>query len=283
MASVRSILSAALLIASLPALAENPTLHDPWQIYVGGFSATVDSEIQINNGEDVNIPVDLEDLLGVEDGKTVLWGGASWRFFKRHGVELEVFSLNRDARITDAFDPPLEIGEAIVEEGGIGTDYQTDVTRITYAFSAIARENQRLNLLAGLHWAEFSIAFALGGTICTPDTTPAQPPGCPVAQSSTERSDVSAPLPHFGVGYTYAFNDQWAINARAIGFEIEIDNIDGSIVELDADVEWRPWRRLGLGLGYRYFQVRVDAQGSDLNGAFDFDYYGPTLYLKTTF
>lgn len=74
-----------------------------------------------------------------------------------------------------------------------------------------------------------------------------------------------------------------ALNLQAIGFAVEIDSIDGSIIELDADVGWQPWRHVGLGAGLRYFKISVKGGNSDLNGEFNFEYLGPTLYFHATF
>jgi hypothetical protein len=60
-------------------------------------------------------------------------------------------------------------------------------------------------------------------------------------------------------------------------------NIDGSIVELTGDVAWQPWRNVGVGLGLRYFDVSVESNGSDLNGEFEFEYFGPALYVAVRF
>ena len=44
------------------------------------------------------------------------------------------------------------------------------------------------------------------------------------------------------------------LRLQAIGFAIEIDSIDGSIIELDADVAWQPWQNFGFGAGFKYFK-----------------------------
>ena len=54
-------------------------------------------------------------------------------------------------------------------------------------------------------------------------------------------------------------------------------------MELTGDVAWQRWRNFGVGLGLRYFNVDVESKGSDLNGAFEFEYFGPALYVAVTF
>jgi hypothetical protein len=259
-------------------------LNDPWRVYLGAFKASANSEISII-GDIVppGPPIDVEEVLGLDDDKLVGWGGVGWHFARRHSVEFEVFTLRREATIVEPFSPPLQIGDTFIEAGGITTTYDTDVGRLTYGFSMVRSERSDFQLKAGLHIASLEIKLALIGAICDPTTIPSEPPGCPSDGVGTEFEDVTAPLPHLGLSYAYAFNDEWAFNITGIGFAIELDNIDGSLYELDADIAWQPWRNFGFGLGLRYFRADVESTGSRLNGAFTFDYYGPALYIQSTF
>ena len=81
----------------------------------------------------------------------------------------------------------------------------------------------------------------------------------------------------------YAITPTIAARLEVIGFALELDNIDGSLVEIDADVVWYPWRHWGFGAGIRYFNVDVKSKGSELNGEFEFEYWGPAVYVVTSF
>jgi hypothetical protein len=110
------------------------------------------------------------------------------------------------------------------------------------------------------------------------------PPGCPLISSTVEAiGDVTAPVPHLGVAFSYAFTPTIAARLEVIGFAIELDNIDGSLIEFDADIGWNPWRHFGIGAGLRYFKVDVDANTTELNGEFKYEYFGPVVYIATTF
>jgi hypothetical protein len=144
-------------------------------------------------------------------------------------------------------------------------------------------ERYDLQLKAGFHVASLDIAVQLSGSVCGPGTVPSVPPGCPLSSSGDDSESVSAPLPHFGVSYTYAFTPTVAMNLGLKGFAIELDKIDGSIIEVDADVAWQPWRNIGFGAGARYFKTEVDGKGSKLNGTIEFEYFGPMIYVQATF
>jgi hypothetical protein len=266
------------------AAGENPMLNDSWRVFVGAFNANVDSKISINGDTLPEIPpLDVERTLGLDDSKTVALAGVAWHFKPRHAVEFEVFALNRSDTVTDTYDPPLQVGDFVIEDGQLSSSYDTNLARLTYAYSIMRSDRSDLQLMAGIHIAKLEIAVQLAGTVCSPTTVPSEPPGCPVASSGDDGEGVTAPLPHFGAAYTYAITPTVAMHLGVIGFAIELDKIDGSVIEIDADVAWQPWKNFGIGAGARYFKTKAESKGSDLNGSFEFEYFGPMIYVQATF
>jgi len=258
--------------------------NDRFRVYLGGFWPEVDSKIGIN-GDVIppGPPVDVEDALGVEDSDGVAWGGVQWHISRRNSLELEFFALNRDGGVSGTFSPPIQIGDTFIESGGINTFYDTSIGRLTYGFSFIRNDRMDVQLKAGLHLAKLEAGIQFNGAVCDQTTIPTTPPGCPAGTSGAESEDVTAPLPHLGGSFAYAITPSVAFNFQVIGFALELDDIDGSIVEVDADLSWTPWRNFGLGAGIRYFNTEVDAGTSELNGEFEFEYFGPVVYVQSTF
>ena len=274
-------------LLAISSLAWGQNLADPdyrFRVYLGGFWPEIDSKIGIN-GEDFEPlpPINVEDVLRVPGSKGAAWGGINWKISKRSALEFEYFALNRSGGLTDTFSPPLEVGDGFIESGEINTFYDTSIMRLTYGYSLLSSERMDLQLKAGIHVAKLEAGLQIQGQICTPNTVPAVPPGCPIAQTDTESEDVTAPLPHLGASFTYAFSETWGMRVTAIGFAIEIDSIEGSILELDADVVWKPWEQFGIGAGWRYFNTNVKASTSQLNGEFDFEYSGPSVFVNYWF
>jgi hypothetical protein len=259
-------------------------LNDPFRVYLGGFWAGVDSQININPTVGVpRPPVRIEDALGVDDSEGVAWGGVQWRISQRNSLEIETFSLNRDGGKSGTFSPPIQVGDTYIETGTIATSFDTSVTRLTYGFSVMRSERMDLQLKAGLHLASFDLGIQLSGNVCDLTTIPTTPPFCPAATTGSENADITAPLPHFGGSFAYAISPSVALQLQLIGFAIEIDSIDGSIFEADADLTWQPTRHFGGGIGIRYFNTNVKSKGSELNGEFDYEYFGPVVFLQATF
>jgi hypothetical protein len=278
-------IAVSLLVSSVAVAADdNPMLNDPWRIYVGAFHASVDSRLGFSSPDFPNIPdVDIEDVLGVDDSELVAVAGAAWHFAPRHALELEFFSLNRSAQLSGTFTPPIQIDDIFIENGQITSGYDTTITRLTYAYSIVRSERSDLQLMAGIHVAQLDVAVQLAGDVCLPTTTPSEPPFCPAATSGDDSKNVSAPLPHLGAAYTYALAPTVAMHLGVKGFAIEIDSIDGTIIEIDADVAWQPWRNIGIGVGARYFKTEVNSTGSDVDGSIEFEYFGPMVYVQATF
>ena len=119
---IASGIAMSLLVSSVAVAADdNPMLNDSWRVFVGAFNANVDSKIGFNNDDFPNLPpIDVEDVLGVDDSKTVAMAGVTWHFGKRHAVELEFFSLNRSFSLSDTFVPPIQVEDIYIEDGTLG-------------------------------------------------------------------------------------------------------------------------------------------------------------------
>ncbi len=261
---------------------EYDRFNDPWRIHFGGFYPSMSTKITIN-GTTVNPPpVDVEETLAVEDGKFVPWGGVSWHISRRNVLEIEYFQLNRDGFI-DLIPDPIEVGDLIIESGSVNTAFDINVGRLTYGFSIARSERMDLQIKGGLHVAELSAGIQLMGAVC--DVTLGEmPPGCPTGQTPPlESESVTAPLPHFGASWAYAFTPPLAADIQGLGFAIELDNIDGSLIEISADLAWQPWEHFGFSAGLRYFNANVKGGDTDLNGEFDLEYFGPSISVIATF
>jgi hypothetical protein len=285
--SRKSILVASVfLLFPLSVVAEDDynQINDPFRIYLGAFWPSVSSKININGElQPPGPPISIEDQLGVKDSAETVWGGLEWRLSRRNTLALETFSLNRDGGVSGTFSPPIQVGDTFIEGGAIATSFDSTVTRLTYGFSVKRSERSDLQLMGGLHIADLSVGLQLSGNVCDTTTDPIMPPGCPAMSTGVAGESVTAPLPHFGVSYAYAFSPTLALRLKALAFAIEINSIDGKILEGDLDLTWQPTRHFGAGIGFRYFNTNVKSSGSDLNGEFDHEYVGPTLYLQASF
>ena len=258
------------------------TMSKRFQVYLGGFFPEVETKIALDSTAfDDNPEIDFEEVFGLEDSKTVLWGGVRWRISRRNHLEFEFVNLNRSGSTTFVSEE-VEIEDLILVGGArVDTTFDTTLGRLTYGFSIVSNDRMDIQLKAGLHIADLSTSVQATGTVCV---LPQMPPGCPeISTPETVAEDVTAPLPHFGGSFVYGITPSVVARLQIIGFALELDEIDGSIVELDADLIWQPWNNVGFGAGLRYFNTDIKGKGSDLNGSFEFQYFGPTLYVLGSF
>jgi len=275
-----------LACAAGPAAAAQPSYSDVFeqrfQIYLGIFVPQTNSDIKINGEVLPPVPgLDFEDVFGLEDSKTVGWGGARWHISRRNHLEFEFFKLDRNGTRT-GISEPIQVGDSIIQAGAqVDSSFDMSLGRLTYGFSVIQKERLDFQVKAGLHIVDLSAAIQAFGEVCVDGETP--PCQIFVQTPQVESESVTAPLPHLGLSFGYAITPSVAARLQALVFALEVDNIKGSLFEFDADVVWNPWEHVGFGLGMRMFQIKVEASNSELDGEFDFNYWGPTVYVIGSF
>lgn len=189
-------------------------------------------------------------------------------------LEFEFAQLNRSGLLAGVTQD-LDIGDYEVRVGGrIATVFDVSLGRLTYGYYLINTDRNNLVLKGGLHIAKLETVLELSGNVFQD--------GVPVGDPLTvveEGADITAPLPHFGLSYAYAFSPKLAVRARGLAFAIKISDYKGTLYDLGLDVQYWPWRRFGLGAGLRYFRATVsDESDADLRGKFKYEYYGPVVY-----
>jgi hypothetical protein len=252
-----------------------PFLDDRYSFWLGAFFPNVDSRFRLDSSSGApGDEIDFEDTLGLEDSKTVGFGGFRWRISPRNLVEFELVQLNRSGLI-EGISKPLDIGEYDIRVGGrIDTEFDVTIGRLTYGFTVINTDKSEVALKAGLHLTKAHTLFRLSGAVFKD--------GIAVGTASSvveEGEDVAAPLPHLGLSYGYAFTPKLGFRAQGLAFALKIGGYEGSLLDVGLDVQYRPWRRFGVGAGLRYFNITVDDnREADSRGRFMFEYFGPVIY-----
>ena len=276
----RAVIAAAVILTTTVVVADDatkdgPFLLDEYSIWLGGFFPSLDSQIRLD--PDTGLPgdgLDFEDTLGLDDTKSVLFGGFRWRMSPRHMLEFELIQLNRSGLVV-GISEELNIGDYEVRIGArVDTVFDVAIGRLTYGYNVISSDKTALNLKAGLHIASLDTVLRLSGAVFK-DGVPVGDPAAIVE----EGGGINAPLPHFGASYAHAFSPQFAFRAQALLFAIKINDYEGTLVDFGVDIQYWPWQRFGLGAGLRYFRTTVeDKSDSGLRGKFHYEYVGPVVY-----
>jgi hypothetical protein len=91
-----------------------------------------------------------------------------------------------------------------------------------------------------------------------------------------------APLPLVGVEGRFDFSRRWSAEVRAQYLTVDIDEVDGSIVDARAALTWRMNPYLVLGVGYRSFTIEVDSRDEGTPGFVDLGLGGPLLFVRAS-
>lgn len=260
--------------ADLPG--KHPVLNKRFRIGVGGFFPGIDSNLQLDGSDTPGTNLDFEDLLALEDSANTLWATADWHISKRHGLEFEFVQLNRSNSLSGTSEE-YQVGDTLLQVGGnVDTTFDVSLYRLTYGFSLIRSDATQLQIHAGAHLADVSASLELSGELTVDGQVFEE-------TVSTEGGSLTAPLPHLGGSITQAITERFALNAHIIGFALEVEGVEGSIIEGGFGAEWSFGPRFGLGAGGRYFKLSVDDEGEGQRERFEFRYFGPTVYFYGTF
>ena len=248
------------------------------QIRLGAFWPSLDSGLSIETERGPGSRLDLERDLGLDEAKTTIYGGLSWRFSPRHTLEMEYFDLGRSGR--RSAEREWEIGNSTALLGAtMDAELDLRMTRFTYHYALVSSERHRFALSGGIHYLRLEAEIALSGELLLNGRPIFVQPETPV----TEVDRTEAPLPHFGFQYGYALGESWTAHFNLIGFDVEIDKADGRLLEINAGAQYRINKYIGLGAGLKYFDLDVDHERKKRTTTYDFDFVGPAVYLTATF
>jgi hypothetical protein len=277
---------AALLLAFSGASAgeSNDPISTIWdstfQLRVGVFFPELDSSIRIDsNFGRIGDGLDFERDLGMSESKSTLYGGASWRFAKKHILEWEFFDLGRDGLTT--VEKSWDIGDTtILANGQIASTFNVRINRFTYRYRFYENSRTNINLMAGLHGMRVNASLALSGNLIVDG----QPVFVLPDEPDVEVEKTNLPLPHFGLGINYALTPRLIGHATVKGFALEIGDTYGRLIEANLGVQYRVGEKFGIGGGVKWFFLDVvEDETALVDVKMDFDFVGPAVFLTYTF
>jgi hypothetical protein len=237
-----------------------------WFLPAFGTDVSIDGETE--PGDDVN----LEDDLGLDGDQSGALFGFEWRMAKRHRLGVNWSQFSQDA--TRVIDREITIGDTTYPvNASLKSDWSIDLIPITYSYSFLQSDKNELAGTFGIHLDRFSLSVV--GTLANDQ----------FVGESDARADL--PLPLIGVSYDHHFSDSWSAGVSASYFSIEFgeDALDakGSLFNGRAYMEYRFRGRYGAGLAIDAFRLDLEASKNRFTGTYEYDYWGPQLYLTARF
>ncbi len=198
-----------------------------------------------------------------------------WRINDRHHVRF-MYTENSSNR-HKVLEREIEWnGETIPVNASVESEFGFYVVEVAYEYDFLEARGSRAGverrpaLHRVLHRAHRHLRTPGGGG------------GTATAGSEAE---LGAPLPVIGARGMWNLGGNWWLDAQVQFFQVDIDNIDGSILNYRAAVIWQPKKWIGLGAGYDSFGIDIDAEGRGerLRGSLDWTYQGPQVFFNFAF
>jgi len=240
--------------------------HDDhrFSLSIGAFITDRDTEAQLDGTISEGTPTDFEKDLGLDSSDTVFRVDGYFKFNERHRVDFSLFDLSRDAARQITRD--IQWGDTLYTvDTVVETDLDLAVYKLAYTYSFLSNDKGYLGGTAGLYVAD-SKASLSESTL-----------------GSSEVGELTAPLPVIGLRGEYALSDHWSFRASGEFFFIEYDDVDGSLVDIYAGLDYRVLDYLSIGLGFNSVTIDVDANQNDFEGGLDWQYSGGLVFLKFNF
>jgi hypothetical protein len=205
-----------------------------------------------------------EDDLGLDDQLNKGSLEMTLRLLERHRIRAEFFQLRRagDVTMTRAVefgDDTYTVNDRVVTENDIR------FLGLTYTYSFLRAERFEFSAGGGLH------LFQVDGRASVP------------VRRLQQDFDAAGPFPTLAVDGTYRITPRFSLNARAQYFGIGIDEVDGALGIYHADLQFRAWRNLAIGVGYTKTALRVDSTDDGFSGRLGVDVKGPEAFLRASF
>ena len=241
--------------------------QDKWKFELGGYFPAIDTSLRVDAVQDLGDDLDLEDKLGFSDDDALWRIDGYWRFFKRHRLNFGYYGFNRDASIT--LDEEIEIGDEVFPIGArVDSELNLGFYSFDYMYSYFQGEKWEMSAGLGAYWIDFEF-FANGQLKIGEEEEP---------EKFFESTDFNGPLPYLKLAFEYYITPQWLAIFKGGFFALEVGDVDGSLLNLGAKLEYQFTRAFGLGLGYDGFKIDVTFDDGDLRSDIEYKYHGIQLY-----
>lgn len=256
--------SVIMMFFAVPAAQAQSIEGDRFSISLGVFFTDRDTETALDGTTANGTPTDLESDLGLDSSDNVFRFDGYYRFNDRHRVDFSIFDLSRSS--SKQIERDIQWRDTLYAiDTVINADFDLTIYKAAYTYSFMRRENGYLGATFGVYTADTKIGLS------EPNL------------GQAEVGDITAPLPVIGLRGEYEFADKWTFRASGEFFFVEFDDIDGSLVDIYAGVDYSVTNRMSVGLGVNSVALDVDASKTSFQGSLDWKYTGGLLFLKFDF
>lgn len=209
-------------------------------------------------------PTDFESDLGLDSSDTVFRLDGYYRFNERHRFDFSIFNFSSNA--VKQIQRDIQWGDDLYAiDTVIETALDVRIYKVAYTYSFLRRDNGYIGATVGLYIDDTKASLAEQNL------------------GQAEVGDITAPLPVIGLRGDYEFTDRWTFRASSEFFFLEYNDVDGSLVDLYAGIDYQVLDHMSIGLGLNSVTIDVDVAKTKFNGSLRWEYTGGLLFLKFDF
>jgi len=259
---------ASLILAFLSILSPQASAQslegDRFSLSLGVFLTDRDTEARFDSSFGDGTDTDFESDLGLDSSDSVFRVDGYYRIGEQHRVDFSVFDLSRNN--SKQIQKDILWGDTLYTiDTVLNADFDLAIYKAAYTYSFLSSEDGYLGALIGLHVADVKTSLAEQNI------------------GQAEVGELTAPLPVIGLRGERRLTDRWTFRASGEFFFVEYDNIEGSLVDIYAGLDYSVLDRLSFGAGFNSVTLDVDASKSGFDGALDWKYSGALVFLKFSF
>jgi hypothetical protein len=235
---------------------------------LGAYWPEVETTLRVDDPDlgasGIGTKISAEDDLGLSDRETLPWLDMRIRLARRHLIDITYYDLSRSGSRTLDVEITVE-GETFSASTEVDSFFDSTIWRVAYGYSFLNDNKRELGLLVGLHVTEIEVG------VNSADGT------------QTSEASGTAPLPSFGIHGSLELPKRWRFRGWGQVFALELDEYEGSLLNVSAVLEHDTFKNVGFGFGWSYFGFDLEADAEDLSGDFDYNFQGPNAYVNFMF
>ncbi|GMR14638.1 MAG: hypothetical protein BMS9Abin30_0243 [Gammaproteobacteria bacterium] len=246
----------------------HPALSDNFMVSLGIFksdnSFTVAANGVINPDED---QIDFDDKVGVDSSSTLFNGQLRWKFGKQRKWSLWGQYFKNDATGEAVLEEDVEWQDIIFREGTfVEAGVKMEIVRVFVGRSLVKNPQHDFGIGIGVH--NLSLGAFIEGEILIDDGT-----------TEFRQGDVSnsQPLPNVGTWWDFSPARNWLIHARVDWISANVGDLNGTLWNTVAGVNYQAFRNVGFDLSYQFFNLNLKVDSAEWIGEIDMRYSGPVL------
>jgi hypothetical protein len=257
-----------LLLSSTPLPADEETLPPSGSpkfyvrlgTYLVGYNET---KINISSPYLLGINLDIDDDLNMNGDNQVGRIDGYYRIKGKHSLGFSYYELNHSGRTTagreiELPDPDNPEDKITIPIGAnVDSFLDTQILRVNYIYNFYLSERAGMALNLGLHFTR--IEAGIQGELVVGD---------PVSVNGTSVG-VTAPLPVFGVKFSYKPADRLRLMYENNIFLLSYSNYEGLYTDQSLLAEYRFWKWGGIGGGININSLKLNAKDDDAERQLD--------------